>query len=331
MTGTGRHRKLTVPLAALLVGIALVAAGSVAMHSQEQSAIYLFAMDGTGTPVLDLEPADITIKEDLGPSTILSVRRFGWPLKVTVLVDNGLRTADALIHYRAGLKKFFAGLPPDVPVSLIAMAPNPRWLIRESKDKVQIEKGVNLITIDTESLPRFSDALVEYAKRLDEEFRGVSAEQLPPYLPVLVSIATRDQDGSHVLRDTNQKMIVSLRKFRVWTNMIMVSPGRAPTDPGTAPAIGVDEGQNAEIAKIVQENTRGQYIPIGGAGTSALSTKILPEMAQEITLRYLRQMTQHRIVMQRPEGAAGPMKNFSLAVVNRPGVKIVVSTDGSMP
>src|SRR5688572_6689715 len=317
------------PKPAAFLGVALVAA-LVAVYGQEQFAIYLFAVDQQGTPLLDLKMSDISIKEDVGPSTIVSIRRFGWPLRVTVLVDNGPRTGDALVHYRTGLKKFFAGLPPDVQVSLIATAPNPRWLIRETTDKVQIEKGVNLITTD-EGLGRFSDSLIEYAERLDDAFSRVTTEQLPPYLPVLVSIATSSQDGSDVRRDSNVKMIMSLRRHRVWTNMIMVSPSHSATQPGGLPAIDFDEGQNAEVAKAVQEVTRGRYVPITGSGTSALSSTILPQLAQDIALRYIRQMTQHRIVIERPAGASGPMKNFALALLNHPGAKIVVSTSGSMP
>jgi hypothetical protein len=320
--------------AVCLAGVALAAAAAI-LSAQEQSVLYVFAVDPKGTPVLDLKPSDIAIKEDAGDNTIVSVRRFGWPLKVTVLVDNGMYTKDALVHYRSGLQKFFKGLPPDVPVSLIAMSPNPRWLIRDSKDKVQIEKNVNLITPEAESLPRFSDALIEYSRRLDEEFRNVSAEQLPPYLPVLVVMATTHQDGSSVIRETNLKMINSLRKHRAWTHMIMIAPSREPPPPesefGAAPAVNPDEGQNAEIAKAVQEFTGGRYTPIGSSGTSALASKLLPDLAQEITFRYLRQMMQHRVIMQRPAGAAGPMKNFSLALVNRPGVKALVSTNGNFP
>jgi hypothetical protein len=303
----------------------------VAVYGQEQSAIYLLAVDPKGMPVLDLQESDIAIKEDIGPSTIVSVRRFGWPLKVLVLVDNGPRTSDALVHFRTGLKKFFAGLPPDVPVSLIATAPNPRWLLRETKDRLQIEKGVNLITFD-EGLGRFSDALVEYAERLDEEFQRVETTHLPPYLPILVSIATTDQDGSEVRRDSNLKMIASLRKHRVWTTMIMVAAsGRTLAASGGLPAIESNEGQNGQIAKTVQEFTGGRYVPITGSGTSALSSTILPELARDIALRYVRQMTQYRIVFDRPAGAKGPMKKFSLALMNHPGAKIVLSTDGAMP
>ena len=311
----------------LVAGLVTISA---VVYAQEQSAIYLLAIDQKGMPLLDLKIADVAIKEDLGPSTIVSLRRFGWPLKVTVLVDNGPRTSDALVHYRAGLKKFFAGLPPDIPVSLIATAPNPRWLFRETRDRVQVEKGINLLTID-EGLGRFSDALVEYAERLDKEFERVETAHLPPYLPVLVSIATTDQDGSEVRRDDNLKMIASLRKHRVWTSMIMVASGRTLAASGGLPAIEINEGQNGQIAKTVQEFTGGRYVPITGSGTSALGSTILPELAQEITLRYIKQMTQFRIVFERPSGAKGPMKNFALTLSNHPGAKIVLSTDGAMP
>lgn len=317
----------------LIVATCLAAgliAASTGVDGQEQSAIYLLALGPDNTPVLNLDASDIEISEDVGPSTVLSVRRFGWPLKVTVLVDNGPRTGDALVHYRTGLRRFFAGLPHDIPVSLLATAPNPRWLIRETTDRIQIEKGIGLITPD-EGLGRFSDALIEYAARLDTEFNAVSAERLQPYLPVLISIATTHQDGSNVQRDGNLKMITSLRRHRVWTNMLMIAPGRAATTPGGLPLIEQDEGQNAEIAKAVQEMTRGRYVPITGSGTSALSSTILPELAQTITLRYIRQMTQHRIVMERPAGAKGPMKNFALTLRNHPGAKILVSTDGNLP
>jgi len=91
-----RHRPSLVSATLILAGLATM---GVAVYGQEQSAIYLLAVDEKGTPVLDLKMSDIAIKEDVGSSTIVSVRRFGWPLKVTVLVDNGPRTRDALVHF----------------------------------------------------------------------------------------------------------------------------------------------------------------------------------------------------------------------------------------
>jgi hypothetical protein len=113
--------------------------------------------------------------------------------------------------------------------------------------------------------------------------------------------------------------------------MIMVASNPGLAASGGRPAIESNEGQNGQIAKTVQEVTRGSYVPITGSGTSALSSKLLPDLAQEIALRYIKQMTQHRIVFERPAGAKGPMKNFALSLLNHPGAKIVLSTDGAMP
>ena len=104
-----------------------------------------------------------------------------------------------------------------------------------------------------------------------------------------------------------------------------------PPSPASLPNVEADGGQNAEIAKAVQELTRGSYVPITGSGTSALSSRILPELAQQITLRNTRQTMQHRIVMERPAGARGPMKNFAFALLNHPGAQFVVSNDGNIP
>jgi hypothetical protein len=299
------------------------------VHAQNRSEVYLLVLDKQNVPVLDIKAEDISIKEEAGPGTVLSVDRFGWPLKLTVLVDNGPGTAEALVALRNGLTKLFEGIPRNIPVTLIATAPNPRWLIRESKDPVQINKAIGLLTPDG-GLARFSDALGEYARRLDTEFRRVE-EGLPPYLPVLVSIATTHADGSEVLRQQNEKMLVSLRKHRVWANMIMVQPGRSLNEPGDVSNVGVDEGQNGEIAHLVQKVTGGTYVPVSSGGETALASNILPAVAQQISLRYLKQMTQHRIVFDRAAGASGPMKNFELTLANHPDTRIIVSTDGNLP
>ena len=314
------------------IAMALVVALGLGLYAQERFEVYLLVVDKAGIPILDIDPANIRIEEDAGRGTVSSVRRFGWPLQLTVLVDNGPGTADALVHLRNGLVKLFAGIPRDIPVSLITTAPNPRWLLRDEKDPVAIKKGIGLLTPD-EGLARFSDALGEYAARIDREFRrGEKDEQkLPPYLPVLVSIATTNADGSDVLRERNEKMLLSLQRHRVWTHMIMVQPHRATNEPESVTNVGVDEGQNSEIALLVQRVTRGSYVPVSSGATNALGTKLLPELAQQIALRYLKQMTQHRVEFERAAGATGPMKNLRLTLANHPDARLIVSLDGIPP
>ena len=314
-------------LAPAVIGI--VATLALGISAQDQSAVYLLVLDKQGIPVLDLNPSDLQIQEDAGPGTIVGVERYGWPLKLTVLVDNGPGTADALVHLRNGLNALFDGIPRNIPVSVIATAPNPRWLIQESKDLTEIKKAVGRLTPDS-GMARFSDALGEFARRLDTEFRRVE-EGLPPYLPVLISIATTDADGSEVLRERNEKMLLSLRKHRVWTNMIMVTPGRRLNEPGDVTNIDADDGQNAEIAHLVQKATGGSYIPISSGATTALASSTMPALARQIAFRYLKQMTQHRIVFDRAPGASGPMRNFKLTLANHPDAGVIVSTDGNLP
>ena len=251
-------------------------------------------------------------------------------MRLTVLVDNGPGTSDSLLHLRNGLTRLFDGIPPDIPVSLIATAPQPRWLIRESTDRVQVANAIGRLTPD-DALGMFSDALGEYAERLDVEFRRIGPEEMQPYLPVLVSLTATHADGSSVIRANVQRMLERMKRYKVWAHMLTVTPSRRGNTPGTVDNIGVDEGQSAEIARLVKEVTGGTYTRLTGSGTSALPSKLMPELAQAIALRYLKQMFQHRVEFQRPEGVTGPMKNFSLGLRNHPGATVIVSTDGSMP
>jgi hypothetical protein len=313
----------------------VVAAAAVILRAQQSFEFYLFAIDKQGVPVLDVKDTEILMKEGGKEGHVLGVRRYGWPLKVTILLDNGVKTNSMLLHVRNGLRKFVDGIPPEVPVTLITTAPSPRFLVRESKDPVQLHKAVSLVVAESEeegSYGRFSDSLIEYAHRLDDEFRRVSAEQKPPYLPVLIVISTTMQDGSFVRREDNERMILSLRKHRVWTNFVMITPNKPPSfGADLNPDDLIDNAQIAELAKIVQEATGGRYFPVGGAGASALSTLLMPNLAQDVVLRYLKQMTQHRVIAERADGATGPIRNL-FVTVNRPGVQVVgLSLDGSMP
>ena len=309
--------------------ITIVTALAVGIRAQDQSAIYLFAMDKANVPLLEIKPSDIRIQEEAGRATVAGVSRHGWPLRLTVQVDNGPGTAESLVHLRNGLLKLFEGIPRGIPVSLITTAPQPRFLLRDEKDLVKMKNAIGLLTPD-ETLGRFSDAIGEYAERLDKEFAKVE-EGLPPYLPVLIAIGTTNADGSDVRKERLEKMLLSLQKYRVWAHLIMVTPGRRLNDPDDVTNLDIDDGQNDAIAHLVRRLTFGSHIPVSGGATTSLATTILPELAQAIAIRYLKQMTQHRIVFDRAPGATGPMKNFQLTLANHPEAKVQMSVDGNMP
>lgn len=326
---------------ACVVTIVIVGAAAAVLRAQQRFDIFLLAFDSKGFAVTDLKANELQFREDDKLGTVVRLDRFQWPVKVTVLVDNGRGgaagvgtgtnagdggTSDCssnnLVHYRNGLKRLFEALPTDVEVTLISTSPNPRYLVKPTSDQIQIQKGVSLLVPDVEFVGRFVDSLTEYTQRLDLEFKQLTREERPPYVPVLVVIASSSLDGSQFELSRANKMLESLRNYGVVTNFIMVSPcSRA--------AINLDEGTPVLIAKAAQQATGGRYDAIAHAGTSRLAT-LLPEIGQQIAARHLKQMLQYKVTLERPAGAAGNFGNTGVSL-SREGVQYLMSLDGRYP
>jgi hypothetical protein len=70
------------------------------------------ATNADGMPVADLGPDDIVMSEDGVRQKIAKVEQVAIPSKVTIAVDNGLESSDAIAHYRIGLKGLVEALRP---------------------------------------------------------------------------------------------------------------------------------------------------------------------------------------------------------------------------
>jgi hypothetical protein len=53
-----------------------------------------------------------------------------WPTRLTVMVDNGVKMRDDLVELRNSTRTFFAGIPDGIELSLVTMAPQPRYVVR---------------------------------------------------------------------------------------------------------------------------------------------------------------------------------------------------------
>lgn len=310
-----------------LVALLTLAAGLSVVHAQRRLDIYLLAFDDKGFAVTDLKATELQFQEKEVAGSVLSLEPSKLPVKVTVMVDNGIGMGagrdgfDNIQQYRSGLKKFFSTLPPDVEVALIATAPNPRFLLKPTTDQVQIQKAADLLTPDSESYGRFTDALTEYADRIDIDFRRLTPEDRLPYSPVVVSIGSSGTDGSRIEVERVNKAIGLLQRYRVATNFVMVS-----NFGGSTPE---NEGGPVLIAKAFQDATRGQYYPLAGSAATRMQT-LLPEIAQKIASRHLKQTLAYRVTLERPAEATDPMGGIGLKL-NRPGVQYIVSIDGTFP
>ena len=132
-------------LIALTVGVSLVATAVLAGQGQAPTTIEFVvgAVDKAGNPVTDLKAEEIIFNEKAGKGTVTKFEPFKLPVKVTIAVDNGNQSSEALPHYRIGLKGFVEAFPEDVEMSIYTTSPQPRAVVRPTTDRAVILRGVN--------------------------------------------------------------------------------------------------------------------------------------------------------------------------------------------
>src|SRR5687767_3785844 len=166
--------------AVILLAAALALALAPAALAQQTFQFFLSAADATGARVRNLTIDEISVAESGRPVRIVKLEPITWPVKVTVMVDNGLGTGTLLTQYRNGLKGFFDALPAGVEASLLTLAPQPRWIVRPTNDRIQLAKGADQIAPDPGGA-RFVEGLIEAADRIENENKDQRR-----YFPVIV-------------------------------------------------------------------------------------------------------------------------------------------------
>ena len=298
---------------------AIVASVGVWLSAQPPQVFQFFvsARDAGGAPVTDLGPEDILMSENGVRQQIAKVEPLAIPVKLTIAVDNGLDSGDVLAHYRSGLKGLVEALPPDVEITLITTAPQPRTVVRPTTDRTQILRGVNGFAPE-QSRPRFSDALVEYSERLQREARDRNAV---PYLPVLVMLSTAGIETRSYQPEDIEKAVAFLVKRRAKVNAIVVS-----TRPGDiTTSAGLDLTMQSIVAIPTAKATNGRY---EGLAVSNRLPTLLPEWGRDLATLHARQIKQFRVTVERSRG--GDLQNPRIEIA-RPGLSGTVTVDGYLP
>ena len=248
---------------------------------------------------------------------IVKVEPLAVPMKLTIAVDNGLDSSEALAHYRSGLTGLVEALPPDVEITLITTAPQPRTVVKPTTDRRQILRGVNGFAPE-QARPRFSDALVEYSERLQFEAKDRKAA---PYLPVLLMVSTAAIETRSYQPKDIEKAVAFLAARHAKVNSIVVS-----TRPGdTATAAGLDLTLQSIVAIPTAKATNGRYE--GLAVSNRLAT-LLPEWGRDLATLHARQIKQFRVTVERSRGGELQSPRIELA---RPGLSGTVTVDGYLP
>ena len=134
----------SLPASSSLTAAIVVAVG--VWLSAQTPQVFQFVVSATnadGMPVSDLRPDDIVMSEDGVRQQVAKVEPVAVPIKLTIAVDNGVESSDAIAHYRTGLTGLVKALPPDVEVTLITTAPQPRTVVKPTTDRTRIMQGIN--------------------------------------------------------------------------------------------------------------------------------------------------------------------------------------------
>ena len=239
---TLRSQPITHRLLALLGIIAASLWLSNQLVQAQEQMLYLSIVDSRGTPIADVDENEIVVQWAGEDTETLEFEQPGWPLRVTIFIDNSNAAIPAVPRMREGLRAFLTELPGEVEVGLATITGQAQWVAEHTADRAELERGIGLIVPNTGSSADFLDALVEEGGRLDDDDDR-------EYYPVIVVVSadgvegSSSQQGRFAAASGFVNLLTELawdlaNKHRMVSNQYRVTY-RQPRNPPTQPAIGV--------------------------------------------------------------------------------------------
>ncbi len=294
----------------------LAVAVAPALHAQQAIQLFFSAVDADGKPVTDLRAEEVNIVLDGSACKTTKFEEIAWPVRLTLMVDNGPVHTDALRQLREALRLFINELPTDMDVEIISTDPAPRFIYRAGHDRVKMLSSVDLLIPDS-GAPKFIDAMAEAADRVDKDKRDKNREK-GSYFPVFMMVGSQGLEGSNPRDYQITKMFKQIQDNAITVHVIMQQNQNRSTD--------VASGTNqVEVGIQLTKGTGGRYEAINSE--TRLST-LLPEYAKQIAKSQVRQSHQYRITCQ-PSGGGQPRQ--VMASTTRTGLTGALTLDGRVP
>jgi len=294
----------------LLMGVAValcVASGDV--RAQQQIQLYASVADVTGKPVATLEPADLKVMEGGVEAKIVKVEPVNWPVKVQLLLDNGIGLGGQNIQsLKDGVKGLIEALPANLEVTIVTTAPQPRFLVRPTTDKAMMIEGLSRLAPDG-GAGRFVESLNEATQRIEKDKTD--------HFPVIISSATSSGDANVLERDV-KRIFERIQKRPTTVHVVLLN---STTGSATGGA------NQTQVGLSVTQATRGRYESI--AVPTRLAT-LLPELGKQVAVSVEKQTHQFRLTLERPAGKTGEVGQLSAGA--RSGLSLQgLSMDGQLP
>ena len=297
----------------------LILTGAVALVAQAPLTLYVLPTDANGMPVTDLKAEEVAMSENGQEGKVVAAEKFKLPIHLTIGLDNGSGSDQSIGIYRSGLMGLVNALPEDVTMTVIAMAPTPRMVVKDTASHDEALKAINLVAPD-ENAARFTDTLIEFTQRLEKDSKDSKDGRLN-YSPYLLIVSTTAAEATAYQRNEVEKAMTNFTKFGARLSVAMITTRASASSQDIE---NLNNGRQALIAIPLAKATSGKYAPL--AQPSALQT-LLPEWGKMLASIQTKQTNQYKLTIQRPAGATGNLNNFDMRF-KRAGLKGTLSGDG---
>jgi hypothetical protein len=275
-------------------------------QNNKQIQVYASVLDGTGAPAKTVEAGDLKLMEDGADAKVTKVEPVNWPVKVQILLDNGVGLGSQNIQQlKNGVQALVQALPDNLEVTLVSTAPQPRFLARPTTDRAAVQKGLDLLATDS-GAGRFVESLNEATQRIEKDKSD--------YFPVIITVGTMSGDTD--VRESDVKAMMKRLEARPTTVHVILYNGG-----GTSASGGANQTQ---IGLSVTQYTGGKYESINSAQRIQ---SLLSEWGKVVSTMVERQSHQFRVTAERPAGASGDIGKISMGAKS-PLVLSGLSFDG---
>jgi hypothetical protein len=304
-------------LLAAVVGLA-IATTVVGAQAPKPLQIYADVVDASGAAAKSVDIGDVHVTEDGLAATVTKVERLDWPVKLQILLDNGLGLGSGSIQpLKAGVEGLIAALalPEYLDVTIVTTSPQPRFLARAATSRAAMMKGLELLASDTR-VGQFVDSLFEATQRIERDQTD--------FFPVIVSVATTS--GDRRMKESDVETIMTRLATRPTVVHVVLYIG-GPQNVGQAAHIqgAANAGANQfRVGSAVAKYSGGTYQSINNA---TRFESLLPQIGEDVAASVERYRRQFRITATRPAVATGAVGKVNVRM-NPPLVTAGLSFDG---
>ena len=243
----------------------------------------------SGSPVETLTPADVRVTEDGLAANVVKVEPVVRSVKVQVLIDNGAGMGRNIVELRNGVRRLIEALPPDVDTTIVTTAPQPRFLVRATKNRDELLKGVDRLAPDS-GTGRFTESLTEAAER--------AAKDKDAFTVIITAGST---SGDAQIIDSQIQRAFDHVQAKPMIVHVLLYAGERSSSGGVA---------QVELGQRAAQITGGRYEFINSM--NRYST-LLPELGAEVAKQLAGGTRQFRVSVQRPEGKRGDLGKVSIS------------------